>query len=168
MEYARGRGRLRIPYLDYHFVDSLQFCEEMMQRTLARVPSKRPTAEKLIRYIDEFAEHLAYEKPKDRQISARPLHATYGGIHFPPESVTPPRSGIYGNERQTAHSVFNNSESADEWSDEEWEGPTQMSEGDSAPRANRYANFQCEECRRDNRNVRAPPTSGAHLHLVRV
>ena len=141
-----------------------------MQRTLARDPAKRPKAEKLILYIDEFAEHLAYEDPKDKQIRARPLHAKEGGYDFRPDrGITPPPSDIYSNERQIVHSMFDKSESADEWSDGEWEGPTPFpTEGNSSvQRPNRYANYQCEECRGDNRNVDPLLQAFAYI-LVRV
>jgi hypothetical protein len=106
---------------------------------------------------------LAYESPRDKQIKARPLHSKEGGLYFQPDrGVTPPPSDIYGNELLFVHSLFEKSESADDWSEEEWEGPMQLPAANSSarrPQVNSYSDFQCEECRRQNRMVVASSKS---------
>jgi serine/threonine protein kinase len=143
LDYSRSHGRLRVPYLDYHFVDSLQFCEETLQRALARKPKKRPTAEKLIIYLEDFLDHLEYGSPRDEDITARPLHSRQGRIDIQPNDViTPPRSDA---EPLIARPIFIKSESADDWSDGEWtEHPPP-----------RHYTYQCEECQRHTRIVTA-------------
>lgn len=146
-DYSKSHRRLRMPYLDYHFTDSLQFCEETLQKTLAREPKKRPTPEKLIIYFEDILGHLDYESPQDEDMAARPLHSRVGGIRLLPNDAITPR-GLDA-ERIITRPIFMESESADEWSDGEWTDPLPLTEYSSS----RHHEYQCEECQKQARTV---------------
>jgi serine/threonine protein kinase len=154
--YSQNHGRLRMPYLDYHVADTLQFCEETLQKTLARNPQKRPTPEKLIIYLEDFLGHLEYDTPRaTHDMAARPLHSREGGIRLVPNDAIATQGS--NAERIIARPIFMKSDSADEWSDGEWTDPSSLTEHSS------YHKYQCEECQRQGRTVNASKKSSADV-----
>jgi serine/threonine protein kinase len=103
-EYGLERKKLSVPEIDYHYRSSRQFFSVMMRETLHKDWLKRPSAQQILRYLDDFDLHLMDRNHKLRvelvpgdntstRIAVAPNRVTVAPVPRNPGPIPTTRSG---------------------------------------------------------------------------